>query len=76
MQDVRHTPCIVQTDAYSRLLIYLRGVLEKFSNRLAIAKIGFEMFCTDARELTRHLSLSKYARIEVPFVSLKLNCFS
>jgi hypothetical protein len=63
--EVQQTPSPAQRDWYGKLYVYLYNLLNKFRDRLKEAKISFELYNLDVRELPQHLESNKYSRIEV-----------
>jgi hypothetical protein len=63
--EVSRTPSIASNDAYGKLFIYLREVMQRFLRRLAAGNIKFELYNVDVRELPQQLCSGTYDRIEV-----------
>lgn len=63
--EVSRTPSNASNDAYGKLFVYLREVMQKFLRRLATGSATFELYNIDVRELPEHLASEIYDRIEV-----------
>ena len=63
--EVHHTPSTASHDAYGKLFVYLREIMQKFLRWLATGKTNFELYNVDVRELPQYLTRDVYDRIEV-----------
>ena len=63
--DVLRIQAGAKEDLYGKLYLYLQRRFKQFLDRLATAKVDFELLHMDAIKLPETLEKGKYARIEV-----------